>query len=311
MIADARARGAAILVSTHLRDLAMQACGDVLVLRGGARVATVDARRDGRRGGRPVPTAPSSTDEWRGAFVDLRHLLWFRACTVRRRRPAAAAVAVLVAVTLASAAVPAWWPTRDPDLLGRVTDLLPAYLLALVLVTTATAVASGGGRELLARDPAAVHPIGPLTDHLGSLALAPLSAAWLLQTWVLLGVTSFLTGPRPGVLVLHLAAAAAWVAGATAFGQLVGWIVEWVRRGTHGAAVVRVVIALGVVLAAVGFLPAFRGSAPDVPVTVVTAPTLLVVAALLVVLGGYAAGRVVRRALARRAASRVAPTPPD
>ena len=46
-----------------------------------------------------MPTALSWTDEWRGAFVDLRHLLWFRACTVRRRRPAAAAVAVLVAVT--------------------------------------------------------------------------------------------------------------------------------------------------------------------------------------------------------------------
>jgi ABC-2 type transport system ATP-binding protein len=42
-IADARARGACILISTHLRELAIQACSSVLVLRGGARVATVDA----------------------------------------------------------------------------------------------------------------------------------------------------------------------------------------------------------------------------------------------------------------------------
>ena len=42
-IADARARGACILISTHLRELAIQACNSVLVLRGGARVATVDA----------------------------------------------------------------------------------------------------------------------------------------------------------------------------------------------------------------------------------------------------------------------------
>jgi ABC-2 type transport system ATP-binding protein len=42
-IADARARGACILVSTHLRELAIQACSSVLVLRGGARVANVDA----------------------------------------------------------------------------------------------------------------------------------------------------------------------------------------------------------------------------------------------------------------------------
>jgi ABC-2 type transport system ATP-binding protein len=43
VIADARARGATILLSTHLRDLAIQACGSVLVMRGGARVAAVDA----------------------------------------------------------------------------------------------------------------------------------------------------------------------------------------------------------------------------------------------------------------------------
>ncbi|WP_246372354.1 ABC transporter ATP-binding protein [Nocardioides pelophilus] len=42
-IDDARARGAGVLVSTHLRDLAVRACGDVTVLRGGARVATVPA----------------------------------------------------------------------------------------------------------------------------------------------------------------------------------------------------------------------------------------------------------------------------
>jgi ABC-2 type transport system ATP-binding protein len=43
VIADARARGACVLVSTHLRELAIEACGTVLVLRGGERVATVTA----------------------------------------------------------------------------------------------------------------------------------------------------------------------------------------------------------------------------------------------------------------------------
>ena len=42
-IADARARGAAVLVSTHLRDIAMQACENALVLRGGANVAELPA----------------------------------------------------------------------------------------------------------------------------------------------------------------------------------------------------------------------------------------------------------------------------
>lgn len=40
-IADARSGGACVLVSTHLRELAVQSCGTVLVLRGGSRVAVV------------------------------------------------------------------------------------------------------------------------------------------------------------------------------------------------------------------------------------------------------------------------------
>ena len=43
VVSDARARGACVLVSTHLRELAIEACSSVLVLRGGARVATVSA----------------------------------------------------------------------------------------------------------------------------------------------------------------------------------------------------------------------------------------------------------------------------
>jgi ABC-2 type transport system ATP-binding protein len=43
VIADARARGAAVLVSTHLRELAVQACEDAIVLRGGSAVAELSA----------------------------------------------------------------------------------------------------------------------------------------------------------------------------------------------------------------------------------------------------------------------------
>ena len=43
VVADARARGGCVLVSTHLRELAIEACETVLVLRGGARVATAAA----------------------------------------------------------------------------------------------------------------------------------------------------------------------------------------------------------------------------------------------------------------------------
>lgn len=53
VIEDARARGAGVLVSTHLRDLAVQVCGEVAVLRGGTRMATISsgfmAGEDGAR----------------------------------------------------------------------------------------------------------------------------------------------------------------------------------------------------------------------------------------------------------------------
>jgi ABC-2 type transport system ATP-binding protein len=43
VITAARARGAAVLVSTHLRELAVDACDHALVLRGGSAVAAVAA----------------------------------------------------------------------------------------------------------------------------------------------------------------------------------------------------------------------------------------------------------------------------
>ena len=43
VVADARARGAAVLVSTHLRELAIEACSTVSVLRGGEQVAELSA----------------------------------------------------------------------------------------------------------------------------------------------------------------------------------------------------------------------------------------------------------------------------
>lgn len=51
VVADARARGAAVLVSTHLRELAVEACGRAVVLRDGAAVGDVDAHDLGGEAG--------------------------------------------------------------------------------------------------------------------------------------------------------------------------------------------------------------------------------------------------------------------
>ena len=97
---------------------------------------------------------------------------------------------------------------------------------------------SGGGRELLSRSEAAIHPISPVTEHLGALLLAPLNLAWLVQMWGLLAVSALVAEPA------HLLGAQlvvlAWVVAATALGQAIGWAVEGVRRTAHGVVVVRV-----------------------------------------------------------------------
>jgi ABC-2 type transport system ATP-binding protein len=54
IIADARARGACVLISTHLRDLAVQACSTAVVLRGGSRVASMPAHELGGEDGARV-----------------------------------------------------------------------------------------------------------------------------------------------------------------------------------------------------------------------------------------------------------------
>jgi ABC-2 type transport system ATP-binding protein len=54
VVADARARGAAVLVSTHLRELAVQACEHVVVLRGGRAVAEAPGREMGGEDGAGV-----------------------------------------------------------------------------------------------------------------------------------------------------------------------------------------------------------------------------------------------------------------
>ena len=54
VIGDARARGAAVIVSTHLRELAVQTCDDAIVLRGGSAVAAVPAHEMGGEDGAGV-----------------------------------------------------------------------------------------------------------------------------------------------------------------------------------------------------------------------------------------------------------------
>lgn len=189
-----------------------------------------------------MPTAASWT-EVRRATRDVGHLVAFRTRSVRRPRAFAVSAAVFVGLTAAAATGPAFLPesayTFDALL------VLPTAMAGFLALAVVSAVASGGGRELLHREHATVYPVSPTTDHLGALLLAPLNIAWLLQCWVLLGATAY--GVPSESLLPAQVGMLLWVLLATAVGQVAAWSVEAVRRTTHGIAIVR---SVGVALAA-------------------------------------------------------------
>lgn len=243
-----------------------------------------------------MPTAPSWPETSR-ALADVRHLLWFRRASVRRPRAVALALAGLGLVTVAAAVLPALLVAGD-----ELDRFVRPALVAVVLVAVTGAVAGGGGRELLARDPAAVHPISPVSDHLGALLLAPLSAGWLIQAWGLLGLVSAVAGPGGPAVAL------AWLVAVTALAQAVGWAGEHLRRRGILAWFVAPLTGLGVLPAplvadAIGNGPAARSLA---------VLSLLAATALLVAAGAVLAvvtARLVPRDETRRETATYSPRP--
>ena len=199
----------------------------------------------------PTARRASTVGAAHRAVVDVGHLVRFRVGTVRRRRAIPTTVATLVAITVAACTLPALLPgARDLD--GRAHDvllLLPTAFAAFLLLTMVSAVASGGGRELLNRDHGVAFPVSPTTDHLGALLMAPLNIAWLIQGWALLGCIAYvlpiLQAPA-GLFVVLL-----WLAVATSSAQVVAWTMEAIRRRPYGRTVVRCIVAAfgGAVLA--------------------------------------------------------------
>ena len=202
---------------------------------------------------------PSSTDTgphaWLEAARDTRHLMAFRARTVRRRGAAFLGLAVVVVLTAVFAVAPSRVDLRSSGsapverALAALESNLGAAFAGFLLLAVGAAMGSGGGRELLSRSEAAVHPISPVTEHLGALLLAPVNLAWMVQAWSLLAVTALVT--PPGHLLGAQLVVLAWVLAATALGQAAGWAVEGVRRTARGVLVVRIGAgAVVVVLAA-------------------------------------------------------------
>ncbi|WP_344003324.1 hypothetical protein [Nocardioides lentus] len=170
--------------------------------------------------------------------MDLGHLLRLRggATSGRGRR----LLPVLLLGTLAVAVAPALAGQlggRDDQRALEVLVVLPTAHAAFLALALVSAVASGGGRELLPREAATPYPVSTTTDHLGALVMAPLNIAWILQAWLLLGATAYAVGPE--YLVAAQAVVVAWLLSATALAQVAAWLLEALRRRRHGVWAVR------------------------------------------------------------------------
>ncbi len=197
-----------------------------------------------------MPTALSSTDlgttvrrsghlaAARRAVADVGILLQFRKHSVRRRGLARVVSLVFLVITVAVVVAPAFMPgAAGPDKAFDILLLIPSAMAGLLVLNVASAIASGGGRELISTDHASPYPISPTTDHLGALLLAPLNIAWMLQAWTLLGAAAYATpgGQLPQVQVVMIF----WILFSTALGQVLAWAMEAIRRGRFGIAATR------------------------------------------------------------------------
>ena len=206
-------------------------------------------------------TAPSSTEVLRPTYarnatlvaaqravVDVGILFRFRKQAVRRRHLARVMSLVFLGITLAVAVTPALLPNAGTGD-GKSFDiflLMPTAMAGFLVLAMSSAIASGGGRELIARDQASPYPVSPTTDHLGALLMAPLNIAWMVQAWVLMGSMAFSFGPdrlAQAQIVMLL-----WLVFATALGQVVAWSMEAVRRWRGGIFVTRgLLVAVAIV----------------------------------------------------------------
>jgi hypothetical protein len=130
----------------------------------------------------------------------------------------------------------------------RLFDLLllaPTLFLVFFALTVVAPLIAGGGNELFPDGQLIAYPIEPRTTFAGSVILAPLNLAWLLQVIVLTGTTAAVSERDPKV-VLALVTCFSYVVAATVTGQALGWLVIGVRQRDLGRRATRAVgVAIG------------------------------------------------------------------
>jgi hypothetical protein len=112
--------------------------------------------------------------------------------------------------------------------------IAPTLLLGFLVLSILTPLAAGGGLDLYPPDQLVAYPVRPTTTYWGSLVLAPLNLAWLLQVIVALAILTFIaTGGLPSRLATG-GTVVAYLAFATIAGHAIAWGIVGIRRSRAG-----------------------------------------------------------------------------
>jgi hypothetical protein len=139
-----------------------------------------------------------------------------------------------------------------------------AYLSVAVLAVLAPLIA-GGGNELFPPEQLSAYPVTSRTYFTASLALTPLNLAWLCQLVGLVGLTTYVAGSGPAVL-LSILTSVAYVTAVTVAGQALAWWVVGVRTRRRGRlltwGLAALVLGAGATVVATGHAVTFLDSSP-------------------------------------------------
>jgi hypothetical protein len=171
------------------------------------------------------------------ATGQLRALLRMRWCMVRAPRIRLLLVLSGVFVVYLSVMAARSTPYLEPAAMVSAIRLAPAAFLGFAVLAVIAPLTAGGGNEVFPPDQLVAYPIGPTTQFLGGLALAPLNLVWVVQLLTLTAETAYVSQAgspwRAGVT------SAAYVLCMTVLGQALAWWVAGLRQTGRGRRVVR------------------------------------------------------------------------
>jgi hypothetical protein len=186
-----------------------------------------------------------------------------------RARTGFLALATLIPLLCLVAAIVGVTVPRDRSF--DVLLLAPSAYLTVTLLTLLGPLVAGGGQELFPTEQLDAYPVTSRTHFLASLVLTPLNLAWTTQLVGLVGLTTFVSDPGPG-LVLAVLTCLLFLCAVTLAGHALAWYVvglrqrAWGRRASWSAAAA--LGAAGAIAGLTGKISALLDNAPTTWVVV-------------------------------------------